>query len=97
DNSLVQYNLGVIHYMDKNIRAAEKFFRRAIEIDDYLDAHLYLGAIYMERGDYETALKEFRYRVAHKKGDDDPYALEAMKGIRKCLEELNLMPPRESK
>lgn len=93
DNALVQFNIGVVYHKLKNLDEAEKYFKKAIAINDYLDAHLYLGEIYYERGEYEKALKEFRYRVAHKTGPDDEYALEAMKGIRKCLEALNIPIP----
>ncbi|NOX37232.1 MAG: tetratricopeptide repeat protein [Calditrichaeota bacterium] len=92
-NALIQFNIGVVYHKLKELNKAEAYFKKAIAINDYLDAHLYLGEIYLERGEYEKALKEFRYRVAHKTGPDDEYALEAMKGIRKCLEALNIPIP----
>ncbi|RMF57168.1 MAG: tetratricopeptide repeat protein [Calditrichaeota bacterium] len=92
---VVQYNLGVTHFKLKNYREAEHYFKRAIEYGDYLDAHLYLGVIYQKKGDYQSALKEFRYRVANKTGEDDYYAIQAMKGIRECLEALNIPIPKE--
>ena len=93
-NSLTKYNLGVAYYNLRNYTKAESFFRQAIAIDDYLDAHLYLGEIYREQGDCQRALREFRYRVAHKTGPDDAYAYEAMKGIRDCLKKLGMPIPQ---
>ncbi len=92
-SALVQYNLGVTAYRLKDMAQAERYFRNAISWGDYLDAHLYLGVIYQGRGDYQKALKEFRYRVAHKQGEDDYYAIQAMKGIRECLEALKIPIP----
>jgi tetratricopeptide (TPR) repeat protein len=94
NKAVVQYNLGVVYYKLKDYDTAKRYFQNAIQISGYLDAHLYLGAIYKERGEYEKALEEFRYRVAHKLGDDDYYALQAMKGIRECLEALNIPVPQ---
>lgn len=91
---VVHYNLGVAYYKQKQIASAEHHFKKAIQLGDYLDAHLYLGAIYKERGQFEEALAEFRYRVAHKIGDDDYYAVQAMKGIRECLDSLNIEIPK---
>lgn len=52
------------------------------------DAHAYLGKIYRDEGNYEMALKHFRLRVMAKKGEEDPIALECMKGIRQILQEM---------
>jgi len=95
NQSLVQYNLGVLYYMDKNLKIAEQHLKKAIELNNYLDAYLYLGAINMENANYTKALEYFRYRVAHKTGEDDYYAVEAMKGIRECLEKLKISIPSE--
>ena len=54
-----------------------------------------IGVIYKNRGEYEKALKKFRYRVAHKKDDDDYYAVQAMKGIRECLKALDIPIPNQ--
>lgn len=94
DNASVQYNLGIMYNLEEEFDEAEKHFKKAIEFGDYLDAHLYLGSIYQKRGEYKKALERFRYRVAHKTGEDDYYAKEAMKGIRQCMEALNMpFPP----
>ena len=65
-----------------------------MSLDNYLDAHLYLGVIFQERGQYEKALERFRYRVAHKTDEDDYYAQQAMKGIRECLDALKIPIPQ---
>lgn len=92
--AVVQYNIGVAYYKLKQDPVAETYFKKAIQISDFLEAHLYLGVIYQDRGEYEKALEQFRYRVAHKQGDNDYYALQAMKGIRECLEALNIPIPQ---
>lgn len=94
-NANVQYNLGIMYYVDEDYDDAEKHFKKAIEFGNYLDAHLYLGSIYEKKGEYEKALERFRYRVAHKTGEDDQYAKEAMKGIRQCMQALNIKIPEE--
>jgi len=91
-NGLVQYNIGIIYYELKNLEEAQRYFERAIEYQNYLDAYLYLGAILKDQGKYEEALEKFRYRVRNKSGDDDYYALQAMKGIQECLKELGQVP-----
>ncbi len=94
ENSIIQYNIGVAYYKQKKYEKAESYFQKAIQKDDYLNAHLYLGVIYQNRGEYEKALQEFRYRVANKKDEDDYYAVQAMKGIRECLDALNIPIPQ---
>jgi len=89
NNSIIKYNLGVVAFRNGNLKEAERYFRQAVQLDDYLDAHLYLGYIYQNEGKYEQALKEYRYRVAHKKSEDDFYAFQAMKGIREVLQLMN--------
>lgn len=91
-NGLIQYDLGVLYYEWGRYQKAKEYFLRSIEVEDYLDSHLYLGAIFKKEGNYQAALQEFRYRVAHKKGDNDVYAFQAMRGIRECLEVLGEKP-----
>ena len=90
---VLKYNRGVALFKLERYDEAAEYFNEAIKIDDYLDAHLYLGAIYREQGDYEKALARFRYRVANKGGEEDVYVIEAMKGIRDCLDKLNIPIP----
>jgi len=97
NNASVQYNLGIMYHLEEEFDEAEKHFKKAIEFGDYLDAHLYLGSIYLNSGEYEKALEQFRYRVAHKAGEDDYYAKEAMKGIRQCMQALSIQIPAEDK
>lgn len=85
NDGLILYNIGVLYYEWEKLDKARTYFLKSIEASDYLDSHLYLGSIYKQEGNCEAALKEFRYRVIHKTGDDDFYAYQAMKGIRECL------------
>ena len=91
-SGVVHYNLGSLYYDWKKYDLAKEHLQKAIALDDYLDAYLYLGAILKDEGHYEEALEKFRYRVAHKQGDDDYYAIQAMKGIQACLEALGQSP-----
>ena len=93
NQAVTQYNLGVTYFKIKDLATAEKYFLKAVQLDDYLDAHLYLGVIYQKRNEYEKALAQFRYRVAKKSGKDDYYAVQAMKGIRECLKALDIPIP----
>lgn len=93
--AITQYNLGVTYFKINDLATAEKYFLKAVELDDYLDAHLYLGVIYQKREEYQKALAQFRYRVAKKSGKDDYYAIQAMKGIRECLKALDIPIPGE--
>jgi tetratricopeptide (TPR) repeat protein len=87
-NGLVHYNIGALYYEWHQPDRAKVHITKAIEYDNYLDAYLYLGAILKDEGKYEEALEIFRYRVANKKGEDDYYAYQAMKGIQECLDAL---------
>ena len=91
-SGVVHYNLGSLYYDWKKYDLARGHLEQAIALDDYLDAYLYLGAILKEEGRYEEALEKFRYRVAHKQGEVDYYAIQAMKGIQACLEALGQSP-----
>jgi tetratricopeptide (TPR) repeat protein len=83
-----QYNLGICYYHKKDYQKAKELFERAIELDDYSDAYIYLGAMSRLEGDLEKALYYYRERVKRKSGDDDQYARQAMKGIRLVLNDL---------
>jgi len=91
-NGIVQYNLGALYYDWEKYDLAKEHLLKAIALNDYLDAYLYLGTILKEEGRYEEALEKFRYRVEHKQGEDDHYAYEAMKGIQSCLKALGQSP-----
>jgi len=82
------YNLGICYFHKKDNDTAKKEFNRAIEINDYPDAYLYLGAMYRLENDNDRALYYYRERVKRKISDDDQYAKEAMRGIRIILNDL---------
>ncbi|TFG95532.1 MAG: tetratricopeptide repeat protein, partial [Calditrichales bacterium] len=82
------YSLGVCEYNLKQYENAKTHFNRAIEIEDFADAYLYIGAIYRLEGNLEKSLYYYRERVKRKSGDDDRYAREAMKGIRLILNDM---------
>ncbi|RMH63160.1 MAG: tetratricopeptide repeat protein [Calditrichaeota bacterium] len=82
------YNMGILYFSRKNYDKAREYFQKAIAMDDNHDAWLYLGIVYERMGMYEDALRCYRERVRRKEGDDDRYAREAMKGIRKILQKL---------
>lgn len=90
DSAKYNYNLGVSLYQLKEYNTAEEYFKRAIEISDELDAYLYLGAIYKQREQPETALEYFRERIRRKTGPEDYYAKEAMRQVRIIRADLGL-------
>jgi len=90
DTAAYNYNLGVSLYQLKSFDEAQTYFKRAIKISDELDAYLYMGAIYKQRGDLETALEYFRNRIRRKTGPEDRYAKEAMRQVRIIRSELGL-------
>ena len=79
------YNMGIVYFMKKEYRKALPYFLKAIEIDQNLDSYLYAGITYRLLGNNKMALKYYRERVRRKTGDDDYYALQAMKGIQIIL------------
>jgi tetratricopeptide (TPR) repeat protein len=79
------YNLGICYFHMKDYKRAEELFQKAIEISDYSDSYLYLGAIYRLSEDWDRALYYFRERIKRKEGADDRYAKEAMRGVRIIL------------
>jgi tetratricopeptide (TPR) repeat protein len=53
---IANYGLGIIEHIRGNIDKAEAYFRAALtEQDPYLDAHLRLARIYLDRGELEKA------------------------------------------
>ena len=90
NNAEAYYNLGVYYFNLGSIDTAEKFFNRAVRVGNYVDAHLYLGHIYEEKGLRDKAIEEYRLRIRYKRGLDDPYADEARKRL------FNLVKPDTS-
>jgi tetratricopeptide (TPR) repeat protein len=88
NSGIINYNIGTLYYEWEKYDLAKERLKRAIQSENHLDAYLYLGVVLKEEGRYEEALEKFRYRVAHKQGEDDFYAYQAMKGIQECLEAL---------
>ncbi len=85
EDSNAWYNLGILYSARKEYDKAVANFEKAIQLGDNPDAFLYLGIIYQKKGDYDKALYYFRERVRRRSGEDDRYAKEALKGIRKVL------------
>jgi len=79
------YDLGVVFFMKKNYPRALEYFKKAIALDQNLDAFLYAGITCQRMGNKKQALHYYRERVKRKTGDDDRYADEAVKGIRSIL------------
>jgi tetratricopeptide (TPR) repeat protein len=90
DSATYNFNLGVSLYQLKSYDEAEKCFRRAIDLRDDVDAYLYLGAIFKQRGQLKQALEYFRERIRRKTGPEDHYAREAMRQVRLIRSELGL-------
>jgi tetratricopeptide (TPR) repeat protein len=87
DDSNTYYDIGTIYFYKKEYRKALKNYLQAIKIDNNLDAYLMAGFSYRQLAMNDSALYYYRERVKRKTGDDDKYALEAMKGIRIILNE----------
>jgi tetratricopeptide (TPR) repeat protein len=88
DTAANYYDLGVCYFNDKHYEEAKKLFERAVELDQHRESYLYLGAIYWLQGDLKKSLYYYRERIKRKIGDDDHYALEAMRGVRLILEKM---------
>ena len=86
EDSNIIYNLGIVYFTAGQYRKALEKFLQAIGMDDNLDAYLYTGITYERLDKPDKALEYYRSRVRNKKSDDDFYAREAMRGIRKILE-----------
>lgn len=87
DNADVYYNLGIIHYNQKDYDQAIEYFEHAIKLVDHVDSHLYLAYIYEKKNDIERALKYLRARIAKRTGSEDRFADEARKHLAKILSE----------
>jgi tetratricopeptide (TPR) repeat protein len=84
-NAGAYYNLGVAYYNHEDLETAERFFKKAIRVNDHLDSHLYLAMIYSKRGEEDKAVEELRYRLKHRRGRNDPYAEEARKMLFRIM------------
>jgi tetratricopeptide (TPR) repeat protein len=85
NNSGAYYNLGILYYNSKDYDNAEKFLKRAVEIDNHLNSHLYLAYLYEIKGEYDQAIEHLRKRIRYRKGLDDEFAEEARKHLFKIL------------
>ena len=81
DNADAYYNLGILYYNSKDFDTAEKFFMRALSINNHANTHLYLAYLYEARGEYEKAIDYLRKRIRLRKGPDDEFAEEARKHL----------------
>jgi tetratricopeptide (TPR) repeat protein len=88
DSAEITYNLGICYYSMNDPQKADQYFNRAIALNDYKDAYLYLGMIYKNKNEFDRALYYFRERIKRKSGDEDVYAREAMLGVRIILDKI---------
>ncbi len=79
------YNLGILYYNAEDYETAEKFFMRAINLNNHLNANLYLAYLYEAKGNYEKAIDFLRRRIRFRKGPDDEFAEEARKHLFKLM------------
>jgi uncharacterized protein len=85
-DSELYYNLGIGYFHKKDYDEAEKTFMKSIEINEYPDSYLYMGAINRIIGDFEKAKYYYRERIKRSKiGEDDYYATEALHGLQWIL------------
>jgi len=77
------YNLGIAYQKDGKTDEAVRFFERTLALNGRPDAHLYLAALYMKKGDREKGLFHLRERMRLRQGQDDPFAEEARKTLVK--------------
>lgn len=85
DNADAFYNLGILYYNTEDYETAEKFFMRAIDLNNHLNANLYLAYLYEAKGNYEKAIEFLRRRIRFRKGADDEFAEEARKHLFKLM------------
>ena len=77
---------GKLYTKDDALQVSKSYFLKAINIDNHLDSHLYLGKIFYEERNYETAISHYQYRVKHRETDNDPFFKQAAKGLRRIFE-----------
>jgi tetratricopeptide (TPR) repeat protein len=103
DDESVLFNAGIIYYRLDRLDEAFRYFSQAIEKYNTLDAYLYRGMIHFKKKEYKEAVLDFRYRIVHKRSDDDYYYIQAAKGLNKVIWELDkqginiddLVPPEK--
>lgn len=86
ENADAYYNLGIVYYHSKDYETAIKFFKRAIEIGDHLNSHLFLAYIYELQGKMGLAVKHLRIRVRKQVNEHDVYAEEARKHLFEIMQ-----------
>ncbi len=65
-DSSAHYNLGLVYQQRSDLEAAEKAFKRSVEIDDAeMDAHYQLGRIAREQGKLAESIQHFETVVRH--------------------------------
>ncbi|MCC7429416.1 tetratricopeptide repeat protein [bacterium] len=67
------YNLGVACYRNGQTKEAEKFFLKAIQVNNHLDSHFYLASIYYQKNEKEKALKLINKRITLSPGPSDKF------------------------
>lgn len=80
-NAVAYYNLGVYYYNSEDYENAERFFKKAISINNHVNSHLYLGFLYESRGETVKAIAEYRKRIRFKKGTNDQFVDQARKRL----------------
>lgn len=84
-NAEAYYNLGILYYHQQDFDNAEKFFERAIKLNNHADARLYLASLHERRGNPERAIQYLRERIRLSRGDDDKYAAVAREQLYNIL------------
>lgn len=69
---LAQRNLGAMYHLDKKLDLAEKYYKKAIELNDLEPmVHSNLGLIYASRGSFGPAEREYLKEISFNPGDDN--------------------------
>ena len=75
------YNLGIISYLKGNPDQAIRYFQKALEKGNIINAYLYLSKIYEQKGDRNKAIAYLRKRIHTQLGPNDSFAEEARKHL----------------
>jgi tetratricopeptide (TPR) repeat protein len=76
--AVLHYNLGIAYFMTRRYREGIAAFRRTLELDGPVDAHIYLAKCYAHLGYREEAIYHLRRRIALRSGDDQLQVDEAI-------------------